>query len=188
MHPLKSVDDPQPVIGYLKNALIAATVGVVIAILIWPICPGLALALPFLAAGAARDMWDGYLPDDMTLPAIGLACVGAMIAGTQAEAVNGITAAFILGSVMRVIRPNGIYYGDIKALAAIGAAGGFTLFFMTFIIFSSSAVIYHVIRTRKASGEVRGGPWIVGGSIAAVLSQVALSHFGVHPQSFLPFR
>ena len=142
--------------------------------LLW--CAAIALML----AMALIDLDTTYLPDDLTLPLIGLGLAGAGLgwSGTRLEdaawgALAGYGALWLLAFSYKKIRGvEGMGEGDFKLLAGLGALLGWQL--LPSIVLLASAVGAAVgigliaFVGHKREVPIPFGPYLVGGGIAAI--------------------
>lgn len=157
--------------AWLVPSLIGAAVGAVLALAIFSRAQALAVALPFLCAAAAFDLRTMRLPDRLTLPAIGVACLGAALWGQPSDALFGLAFSMLLGMAIHLMRPDGMGLGDVKLLAAIGVALGIQGAITTIgvgSVLSISAIVVHRLRARNIV-HIPAGPYLIAGSIVAVI-------------------
>jgi len=166
-----------PVVELLTGLLFAACgwqFGAQPATLVW--CAAVALML----AMALIDLDTTYLPDDLTLPLIGLGLVGAGLGWTGTPLATAAWGAFagyfslwLLTFVYKLVRGvQGMGEGDFKLLAGLGALMGWQL--LPSIVLLASAVGAVVGLAMIAFGghkrevPIPFGPYLVGGGIAAM--------------------
>lgn len=133
-----------------------------------------------LVAAAFIDLDTTLLPDDLTLPLIGLGLVSAWQGWTavslQAAALGAFFGYFTLWAVAwlykRVRGVDGMAEGDFKLLAGLGALLGWQV--LPSIILLSSAVgacvgIFMIVaRGHGRSVPIPFGPYLAGGGVAAM--------------------
>lgn len=147
------------------------------------------LALAIAITGALIDLDTTLLPDDLTLPLIGLGLVAAWQGWTPIDlpraalgALFGYLALWSVSFLYRLVRGvQGMAEGDFKLLAGLGALLGWQA--LPSIILLSSAVgaavgIYLVVA--KGHGRqvpIPFGPYLAGGGIAAMFFGPQLSRW-----------
>lgn len=143
-------------------------------------------AMAIMVAAALIDLDTTLLPDDLTLPLIGLGIVAAWrhwIPVTLADAALGaFFGYFSLWAVARLYRAvrhvDGMAEGDFKLLSGLGALLGWQA--LPAIVLLSSAVgagvgIYMIVaKGHERSVPIPFGPYLVGGGIAALFFGSAL--------------
>lgn len=144
-------------------------------------------ALALLVTAAFIDLDTTLLPDDLTLPLIGLGLVAAWMHWTPLPLTDAALGAFFgyfsLWAVARLYKAvrgvEGMAEGDFKLLAGLGALLGWQA--LPAIILLSSAVgacigIFMVVaRGHGRSVPIPFGPYLAGGGIAAMFFGHALS-------------
>ena len=144
-----------------------------------------------LIAAALIDLDTTLLPDDLTLPLIGLGLVAAWMQWTPVGLADAALGAFFgyfsLWAVARLYRAvrhaDGMAEGDFKLLSGLGALLGWQA--LPAIIMLSSAVgaavgIYLIVaRGHGRSVPIPFGPYLVGGGIAALFFGAALSRWWI---------
>jgi leader peptidase (prepilin peptidase)/N-methyltransferase len=137
-------------------------------------------AIALMVAMALIDLDTTYLPDDLTLPLIGLGLAGAGLgwSGTRLEdaawgAFAGYGALWLLAFSYKKLRGvEGMGEGDFKLLAGLGALLGWQL--LPSIVLLASAVGAAVgigliaFGGHKREVPIPFGPYLVGGGIAAI--------------------
>lgn len=137
-------------------------------------------AIALMVAMALIDLDTTYLPDDLTLPLIGLGLAGAGLGwtGTRLEdaawgALAGYGALWLLAFSYKKIRGvDGMGEGDFKLLAGLGALLGWQL--LPSIVLLASAVGAAVgigliaFGGHKREVPIPFGPYLVGGGLAAI--------------------
>jgi len=145
------------------------------------------VALAVLVTAAFIDLDTTLLPDDLTLPLIGLGLLAAWQHWTPLSlpdaALGALFGYFSLWAVARLYRlvrgVEGMAEGDFKLLAGLGALLGWQT--LPAIILLSSAVgacigIYMVVaRGHGRSVPIPFGPYLAGGGVAAMFFGPALS-------------
>lgn len=142
----------------------------------WVFC----LALALLVAAAFIDLDTTLLPDDLTLPLIGLGLVAAWQGWTKVSlgdaalgALFGYGSLWAVAFLYRLVRGvQGMAEGDFKLLAGLGALLGWQA--LPSIILLSSAVgalvgIYMIAaRGHGRQVPIPFGPYLAGGGVAAL--------------------
>lgn len=144
-------------------------------------------ALAFLVAAAFIDLDTTLLPDDLTLPLIGLGLVAAwqrwIPVSLPDAALGAFFGYFSLWAVARLYKAirhaDGMAEGDFKLLAGLGALLGWQV--LGAIILLSSAVgacvgIFLIAaRGHGRSVPIPFGPYLAGGGVAAMFFGQALT-------------
>lgn len=147
------------------------------------------LAVALLVAAAFIDLDTTLLPDDLTLPLIGLGLVAAWqgwIPVTLPDAALGALFGYLsLWAVARLYQAvrgaEGMAEGDFKLLAGLGALLGWQA--LASIILLSSVVgagvgIYMIVaRGHGRSVPIPFGPYLAGGGVAALFFGAQLSRW-----------
>jgi leader peptidase (prepilin peptidase)/N-methyltransferase len=137
-------------------------------------------AVALMVAMALIDLDTTYLPDDLTLPLIGLGLLGAGLGWTGVTleasawgAFAGYAALWLLAFCYKKLRGvQGMGEGDFKLLAGLGALLGWQL--LPSIVLLASAVgavvgiAMIVLGGHKREVPIPFGPYLVGGGIAAM--------------------
>jgi leader peptidase (prepilin peptidase)/N-methyltransferase len=166
-----------PAVELLTGALFSA--------IAWRFGPGATslvycAAVALLVAAAFIDLDTTLLPDDLTLPLIGLGLVAAWLQWTPVSLADSALGAFFgyfsLWAVARLYKllrhVDGMAEGDFKLLAGLGALLGWQV--LAAIILLSSAVgacvgIYMIVaRGHGRSVPIPFGPYLAGGGVAAM--------------------
>ncbi|MBL8349292.1 MAG: prepilin peptidase [Burkholderiaceae bacterium] len=166
-----------PVVEALTGALFAAAA--------WQAGPSAAAAvycaaLALLVAAAFIDLDTTLLPDDLTLPLIGLGLVAAWLRWTPVSLPDAALGAFFgyfslwaVAFAYRLVRGvQGMAEGDFKLLAGLGALLGWQA--LPAIILLSSAVgavvgIFMIVaRGHGRNVPIPFGPYLAGGGVAAL--------------------
>lgn len=148
-----------------------------------------ALAIAIIVACALIDLDTTLLPDDLTLPLIGLGLLAAWQQWTPVAlgdaALGALFGYFSLWAVARTYRAlrhvDGMAEGDFKLLAGLGALLGWQA--LPTIILLSSAVgaavgIYMIVaRGHERSVPIPFGPYLAGGGLAALFFGAALTRW-----------
>jgi leader peptidase (prepilin peptidase) / N-methyltransferase len=148
-----------------------------------------ALATATLIAAALIDLDTTLLPDDLTLPLIGLGILAAWqqwipvsLADASLGALFGYFSLWAVARTYRALRDvDGMAEGDFKLLAGLGALLGWQA--LPAIILLSSAVgaavgIYMIAaRGHERSVPIPFGPYLVGGGLAALFFGAALARW-----------
>jgi leader peptidase (prepilin peptidase) / N-methyltransferase len=147
------------------------------------------VAAAILVAAALIDLDTTLLPDDLTLPVIGLGIVAAWQRWTPVTladaALGALFGYFTLWAVARIYRAvrhvDGMAEGDFKLLSGLGALLGWQA--LPSIILLSSAVgavvgIYMIAaKGHQRSVPIPFGPYLAGGGLAALFFGTALSRW-----------
>ncbi|WP_395700349.1 prepilin peptidase [Aquabacterium sp.] len=145
------------------------------------------LAMALLVAAAFIDLDTTLLPDDLTLPMIGLGLVAAwqqwIPVSLPDAALGAFFGYFSLWAVARLYklirRVDGMAEGDFKLLAGLGALLGWQV--LAAIILLSSAVgacigVFMIVaRGHGRSVPIPFGPYLAGGGVAALFYGQQLS-------------
>ena len=165
-----------PLVELLTALLFAACgwkFGAQPATLLW--CAAMAL----MVAMALIDLDTTYLPDDLTLPLIGLGLFGAGMGwtGTRFEAaawgaLAGYGALWLLAFSYKKLRGvEGMGEGDFKLLAGLGALLGWQLLPSIVLLASAVGAVVGIgliaFGGHKREMPIPFGPYLVGGGIAA---------------------
>ena len=166
-----------PLVELLTAALFAACgwkFGAQPTTLLW--CAAIAL----MVAMALIDLDTTYLPDDLTLPLIGLGLIGAGMgwSGTTLEAaawgaLAGYGALWLLAFSYKKLRGvEGMGEGDFKLLAGLGALLGWQLLPSIVLLASAVGAVVGIgliaFGGHKREVPIPFGPYLVGGGIAAM--------------------
>ena len=173
-----------PVVEALTGALFAAAA--------WQAGPTAAAAvycaaLALLVAAAFIDLDTTLLPDDLTLPLIGLGMVAAWLKWTPVSLPDAALGAFFgyfslwaVAAAYKLVRGvQGMAEGDFKLLAGLGALLGWQA--LPSIILLSSAVgavvgiTMIVFRGHDRQVPIPFGPYLAGGGVAALFFGTQLS-------------
>ena len=173
-----------PVVELLTGLLFAA--------IDWSFGPSPASAVYCIAgavllAAALIDLDTTLLPDDLTLPLVGLGIVAAWqrwipvtLADAALGALFGYFSLWVVARSYRAIRGvDGMAEGDFKVLSGLGALLGWQA--LPSIILLSSAVgaavgVYLIAaRGHQRSVPIPFGPYLVGGGLAALFFGAKLS-------------
>ena len=175
-----------PVVEALTGALFAATawhLGASAATVVW------CVALALLVAAAFIDLDTTLLPDDLTLPLIGLGLLAAWQGWTRVSladaalgALFGYFSLWAVAFLYRLLRGvQGMAEGDFKLLAGLGALLGWQA--LPGIILLSSAVgavvgIFMILfRGHGRQVPIPFGPYLAGGGVAALFFGAQLARF-----------
>jgi leader peptidase (prepilin peptidase)/N-methyltransferase len=145
------------------------------------------LALALLVAAAFIDLDTTLLPDDLTLPLIGLGLVAAWqrwipvsLPDAALGAFFGYFSLWAVAATYKLVRGvQGMAEGDFKLLAGLGALLGWQA--LPSIILLSSAVsamvgIFMIVaRGHKRNVPIPFGPYLAGGGVAALFFGAQLS-------------
>ncbi|WP_018655758.1 prepilin peptidase [Actinomadura flavalba] len=149
-----------------------------------PVLPAL-LYLAVLAVLLGHvDLAVKRLPDRFTLPSYGIAGVLLAVAVPFADdgaarllgALAGMAALFLVYGVQIVLVPSGIGFGDVKLSGVLGLYLGWfglrawtTGLLLTYLVGGLVAVGLLIVR-RTREGEFPFGPYMLAGTVAAVLA------------------
>ncbi len=169
----------------VRYPIVEALTAVLFAAAAWKAGPGAAtavycLALALLIAAAFIDLDTTLLPDDLTLPLIGLGLVAAWqhwipvsLPDAALGAFFGYFALWFVAFAYQLVRGvQGMAEGDFKLLAGLGALLGWQA--LPSIILLSSAVgalvglFMIVARGHGRNVPIPFGPYLAGGGIAAL--------------------
>jgi leader peptidase (prepilin peptidase)/N-methyltransferase len=148
-------------------------------------------AIALLVAMAFIDLDTTLLPDDLTLPLVGLGIVAAWLHWTPVSladaALGGFFGYFSLWAVARFYKAvrnvDGMAEGDFKLLAGLGALLGWQV--LPAIILLSSAVgaavgiVMIVAGGHKRDQPIPFGPYLAGGGVAALFFGAELSQWWI---------
>lgn len=168
-----------------RYPIVEALTGALFAAVAWQAGPTTAtavycVALALLIAAAFIDLDTTLLPDDLTLPLIGLGLVAAWLKWIPVSLPDAALGAFfgyfslwVVAFVYRLVRNvQGIAEGDFKLLAGLGALLGWQA--LPSIILLSSAVgavvgIFMIVaRGHNRNVPIPFGPYLAGGGVAAL--------------------
>lgn len=169
----------------LRYPIVEALTGALFAAAAWQAGPNAAalvycVALTLLIAAAFIDLDTTLLPDNLTLPLIGLGLVAAWqqwipvsLPDAALGAFFGYFALWAVAAVYRLVRGvQGMAEGDFKLLAGLGALLGWQA--LPSIILLSSAVgaavgIFMIVaRGHGRNVPIPFGPYLAGGGVAAL--------------------
>lgn len=175
-----------------RYPIVEALTGALFFAVAWRFGPGAAtavycVAMALLVAAAFIDLDTTLLPDDLTLPLLGLGLLAAWQQWTSVSltdaALGGLFGYFSLWAVARLYKlvrhVDGMAEGDFKLLAALGALLGWQS--LPAIILLSSAVgatvgIFMIVaRGHGRNVPIPFGPYLAGGGIVALFFGPALS-------------
>lgn len=137
-------------------------------------------AVALMVAMALIDLDTTYLPDDLTLPLIGLGLVGAGLGWTGVRfedaawgALAGYAALWLLAFSYKKLRGvEGMGEGDFKLLAGLGALLGWQLLPSIVLLASGVGAVVGIgliaFGGHKREVPIPFGPYLVGGGIAAL--------------------
>lgn len=136
-------------------------------------------AMSLMVAMALIDLDTTYLPDDLTLPLIGLGLLGAGLGWTGITleaaawgAFAGYGALWLLAFIYKKLRKvDGMGEGDFKLLAGLGALLGWKLLPAIVLLASGVGAVVGIAMIafggHKREVPIPFGPYLVGGGIAA---------------------
>jgi leader peptidase (prepilin peptidase)/N-methyltransferase len=144
----------------------------------WPLAPVL---LPFTLAApalAAIDLDVMRLPNRVLAP-LALATTGGLAStiftrGHTGAAIHGVLGCVIAGGtclLLHLASRGGVGFGDVKLAAIIGGASGsinVSTAWWALLLGAGSAMIW--VRAIRRSGEFPFGPWLLGGTLVAVIA------------------
>ena len=176
----------------LRYPVVEALTGALFAAIAWHFGPTAAtavyaLAAAVLVAAALIDLDTTLLPDDLTLPLIGLGLVAAWLAWIPVNladsALGALFGYFVLWAITRIYKlvrgVDGMAEGDFKLLAGLGALLGWQA--LPSVVLLSSAVgaavgIYLIVaRGHRREVPIPFGPYLAGGGLAALFFGAQLS-------------
>ena len=151
------------------------------------------LALALLVAAAFIDLDTTLLPDDLTLPLVGLGLVAAWLQWTPVALPDAALGAFFgyfslwfVAFVYKLVRGvQGMAEGDFKLLAGLGALLGWQA--LPSIILLSSAVgavvgVFMIVsRGHGRNVPIPFGPYLAGGGVCALFFGAQLSQLWPMP-------
>lgn len=138
------------------------------------------LAVAVLIAAAFIDFDTTLLPDDLTLPLIGLGLVAAWqqwipvtLANAALGALFGYFALWAVAWLYRVLRgAEGMAEGDFKLLAGLGALLGWqalpSIILLSSVVGAAVGISMIVARRHERSVPIPFGPYLAGGGVAAL--------------------
>jgi leader peptidase (prepilin peptidase)/N-methyltransferase len=137
-------------------------------------------ACALLVAGALIDFDTTLLPDDLTLPLIGLGVIsaaagwsGVSIADSAIGAVAGYGSLWFVGWVYKMARGAvGMAEGDMKLLAGLGALLGWQMLPSIILLSSGVGAVVGIsmvlFKGHKREVPIPFGPYLAGGGLAAM--------------------
>ena len=177
-----------------RYPLVEALTGALFAAAAWHLGPGAAtvvwcVALAVLVAAAFIDLDTTLLPDDLTLPLIGLGLIAAWQGWTAVSlpdaalgALFGYLSLWSVAFLYKLLRGvQGMAEGDFKLLAGLGALLGWQA--LPGIILLSSAVgavvgiCMILFRGHGRQVPIPFGPYLAGGGVAALFFGPQLARF-----------
>ncbi|MDR3271799.1 MAG: prepilin peptidase [Peptococcaceae bacterium] len=121
------------------------------------------------------DIDTGRLPDRIVLPLLGFGLAAALLIQGRPDAGEALLSAAVAGGGFALIAwayPQGLGWGDVKLIAAIGAFLGFPKILLAILIGSLSGVLIGVIcivwRQRKVRQSMPFGPYLTWGALCAL--------------------
>jgi leader peptidase (prepilin peptidase) / N-methyltransferase len=170
----------------ILTALLFAAIG-------WHFGPGAqavvwCIAAALLIAMTMIDIDTRYLPDDLTLPLIGLAVLAAGMGWSGVPLPDaawgawwGYVSLWSVNQLYRLVRgQDGMGEGDFKLLAGLGALLGWKLLPSIILLSSAVGAVVGVglmaFRGRSWAQPLPFGPYLAGGGLAAVFFGDALTH------------
>ncbi len=176
----------------LRYPLVEALTGALFAAVAWRFGAGAAtvvyaIAMALLVAAAFVDLDTTLLPDQLTLPLIGLGLLAAWLgwipvslADAALGALFGYLSLWSIATLYKLLRgAEGMAEGDFKLLAGMGALLGWQA--LTSVVLLSSAVgaavgIYLIVaRGHRREVPIPFGPYLAGGGVAALFFGAQLS-------------
>ena len=151
------------------------------AALVWCVAVALMLAMALI------DLDTTYLPDDLTLPLLGLGLLGAGLGWTATPfeaaawgALAGYASLWLLNFSYRHLRGvEGMGEGDFKLLAGLGALLGWQLLPSIVLLASAVGAVVGIAMVvfggHKREVPIPFGPYLVGGGICALFFGQQLS-------------
>lgn len=169
----------------LRTLLVELGSGALFALAAWRIVPAdwrgwatLLLSSAYLAvliAITATDLEHGLILDRVTFPAIGLALVGALLAGWPGlpyRLGGGLLGAGIFALIIALV-PHGMGWGDAKLAGFVGLITGLPgVLFALFVAFVSGGLVAGVLLAtgrRKRGDTLPLGPFLALGGAAVLL-------------------
>jgi len=118
------------------------------------------------------------LPDACTLPALGFALIINGFGGAAVDATTGAGVGLVAMMAWFYIRPQSIGLGDVKLVAALGAALGPQLLSVAIMLATLSAV-YPMLRNRNRGVDGVGmGPYFLGGALVLTVLVAVIPALG----------
>jgi leader peptidase (prepilin peptidase) / N-methyltransferase len=153
------------------------------------------LALTFVCVAlTAIDLDVRLLPDRITFPAfavVGLLLLAASLAlgdpGRMGRALLGALMALVFFSLLYLIYPAGMGFGDVKFAPTLGMALGWLSwpvlvvgFFLAFLIGGLVGIVAMLVLRVGRKAAIPFGPWMAAGALLAVLvgTQIANWYLG----------
>ena len=132
---------------------------------------------------AVIDVRSRRLPDGLTLPAfagvvllLGAAAVADHRYGHFGQAIGGAAALAGFYLALMAIRPGGMFLGDVKLAASVGAAlaavsgpAVLTGTFAAFVLAAACALVLIALGRMTRKGDLPFGPFMLAGALLAVL-------------------
>jgi leader peptidase (prepilin peptidase)/N-methyltransferase len=136
-------------------------------------------AVSLLVAMAMIDVDTQYLPDDLTLPLLGLGIIAAGMDWTPVKlheaawgAFSGFTSLWSINWLFKRVRGvEGMGGGDFKLLAGLGAMLGWKLLpavvLLSSVVGAAVGLVFIAFRNHAWAKPIPFGPYLVGGGLAA---------------------
>ncbi len=175
-----------------RYPLVEALTGGLFFAVAWRFGPGAAtvvycVAMALLVAAATIDLDTTLLPDDLTLPLLGLGLVAAWQQWTPVSlpdaALGGLFGYFSLWAVARLYKlvrhVDGMAEGDFKLLAALGSLLGWqalpAVILLSSVVGAAVGIFMIVARGHGRNVPIPFGPYLAGGGVAALFFGAGLS-------------
>jgi leader peptidase (prepilin peptidase) / N-methyltransferase len=146
------------------------------------------LAIALLVAAAFIDLDTTLLPDDLTLPLIGLGLLAAWqqwipvtLTNATLGALFGYLALWTVAWLYRMLRGmEGMAEGDFKLLAGLGALLGWqalpSIILLSSVVGAAVGLFMIVARRHERSIPIPFGPYLAGGGAAALFFSAQLGN------------
>jgi leader peptidase (prepilin peptidase)/N-methyltransferase len=142
-----------------------------------------------LIAAAFIDYETTLLPDDLTLPLVGLGLIAAWqhwtdvaLADAALGALFGYLSLWSVSTVYRLLRRvDGMAEGDFKLLAGLGAVFGWQLLLAIVLLASAAGSAFGIFmilgRGHRREVPIPFGPYLAGGGLATMFFGAYLSRW-----------
>ncbi|NRF71911.1 prepilin peptidase [Aquincola sp. S2] len=175
-----------------RYPIVELLTGVLFAAVAWRFGPTVTtavycVAVAVLVAAAFIDLDTTLLPDDLTLPLVGLGLVAAWQQWTAVSLPNaalgalfGYFALWFVARTYKLLRGvEGMAEGDFKLLAGLGALLGWqtlpSIILLSSVVGAAVGIFMIVARGHGRSVPIPFGPYLAGGGVAAMFFGAQLS-------------